>query len=496
MGSTADANVLIIQTDGAKPLTGSVSWTSANTSVATVTSVGQYAARVTPVAPGVAAIRGTIGALSGEDLVTVLAARALATLSVSIFTPNLRGGQSTSAFVSGADQYGKSIATGSVAWSSSAPGIAAVSTTGTVTGISGGTATITATASGRTGSATVTVAPVPARLSISTALPSTLVNRSVVGAQVQLVDASGNPVQQSGVFVSAVLGGGGSLSGSSFVSTDAAGVASFANLSVAGSAGARTLTFSSTGLTSVAHNFTLTAGRAAFISIATGNQQTVRAGTPVPIAPAVRVTDSDGNLVSGVGVNFSVASGGGSVTGGTTTTNAAGVSTVGSWTLGGTGANSLFASVVGFTNGVTFTATATPVPVPCASKGALAINATRTGAFTAASCTFIESPLAQATRRSPFAGTQIGGTYYFDTYTIDVPAGAVVRFETTDASALASLVSIAYLADGSFVAYGFGLASNITLSNTTPSTVTYSIVVGLESTGALATYTIRPVRLN
>lgn len=496
MGSTVDANVLIVQTDDAKPVTGRVVWTSSDPTVATVTSIGQTVARVTPVAPGVAAIRATLGALSGEDAVTVLAARALATISVSILTPSLRGGQSTSALASGIDQYGRSIATGPLVWTSSAPGIAAVSNTGTVTGISGGTATITASAGGRSGSATVIVAPVPARLRIANTLPSTVANRSVVGASVQLVDVNGDPVQERGVFVSVAVGGGGALSGTSFVSTDAAGVATFPNLSIAGSAGARTLTFSSSGLGSASHNFTLTAGPAASIAIAGGNQQTARAGSPVTSPPTVRVTDSDGNLVSGASVTFSVASGGGSVAGGTASTNAAGLASVGSWTLGGIGANSLFASVTGFTNGVTFTATATPIPVPCPSKGSLAINATRTGTLTAASCTFIDSPLTQATRRSPFAGTQIGGVYFFDLYTIEVPSGAVVRFETTDTNALASLVSIAYLEDGTFIASGFGLSSNITLSNPTPSTISYVIVVALESTGALGTYTIRPVRLN
>ena len=73
------------------------------------------------------------------------------------------------------------------------------------------------------------------------------------------------------------------------------------------------------------------------------------------------VTDAYNNPVSGVAVTFAVASGGGSVTGASATTNASGIATVGSWTLGTTaGANTLTATSAGLTGSpVTFTATGT-----------------------------------------------------------------------------------------------------------------------------------------
>lgn len=81
-------------------------------------------------------------------------------------------------------------------------------------------------------------------------------------------------------------------------------------------------------------------------------------GAPVGILPAVRVTDEDGQAMAGVAVTFAVTGGGGTVTGGAATTNASGVATVGSWTLGANpGANTLTASVTGLT-AVTFTAMA------------------------------------------------------------------------------------------------------------------------------------------
>jgi hypothetical protein len=100
---------------------------------------------------------------------------------------------------------------------------------------------------------------------------------------------------------------------------------------------------------------------------------------PVNELPAVRVTDDDGQAMAGVAVTFAVAGGGGTLTGGSTNTNAQGVATVGGWTLGpNTGTNTLTATVAGLTP-VTFTAmgadpcvTASPYTVASTVNAALA----------------------------------------------------------------------------------------------------------------------------
>ena len=72
--------------------------------------------------------------------------------------------------------------------------------------------------------------------------------------------------------------------------------------------------------------------------------------TAVATAPRVLVTDAYNNPVAGVAVTFAVAPGSGSVTGASATTNASGIATVGSWTLGTTaGANTLTATCAGLT---------------------------------------------------------------------------------------------------------------------------------------------------
>ncbi|OYV66592.1 MAG: hypothetical protein B7Z72_11070, partial [Gemmatimonadetes bacterium 21-71-4] len=103
------------------------------------------------------------------------------------------------------------------------------------------------------------------------------------------------------------------------------------------------------------------AGVPANLAKVAGDAQSATVGTAVAIAPQVKVTDAFSTPVAGVSVTFAVASGGGSVTGATATTNASGLASAGSWTLGATaGANTLTATVTGLAP-VTFTATGTAV---------------------------------------------------------------------------------------------------------------------------------------
>ncbi len=82
--------------------------------------------------------------------------------------------------------------------------------------------------------------------------------------------------------------------------------------------------------------------------VVAGDGQDARVGSAVTSAPSVLVSDAVGNPVPGVAVDFSPASGSGSVTGSTPTTDAAGVAAVGAWVLGtAVGPQRLTAVVVG-----------------------------------------------------------------------------------------------------------------------------------------------------
>ena len=168
-------------------------------------------------------------------------------------------------------------------------------------------------------------------------------------------DANGNPV--SGVSVSfAVASGGGSVTGAT-ASTNAAGIATVGSWTLGTVAGTNTLNATSGTLSAVVFTATSTAGAAASVAKNTGDNQSAVAGSAVPIPPSVIVKDASGNPESGVSVTFAVASGGGSVTGATASTNAAGIATVGSWTLGPVAGTNTLSATSGSLSVVTFTAT-------------------------------------------------------------------------------------------------------------------------------------------
>ena len=149
-----------------------------------------------------------------------------------------------------------------------------------------------------------------------------------------VTDAHGNPVP--GVSVAfAVATGGGSATGSP-ATTNAAGIAAVGSWTLGTIAGNNTLTAISGSLSGSPVTFTATgtAGPAAQIASNSGDGQSASAGTAVSTPPSVIVEDANNNPVTGVSVTFAVASGGGSASGLSTTTDAAGIAAVGSWTLG------------------------------------------------------------------------------------------------------------------------------------------------------------------
>ena len=129
---------------------------------------------------------------------------------------------------------------------------------------------------------------------------------------------------------------------------------------------------------SASSKVTVTPGPASLLAIAAGDGQSVTAGGTVPVLPAVKVTDAFGNPVSGFAITFAVASGGGTITGPSTTTNASGIATVGSWTIGTTAApNTLTASGTGLTPAsVTFTVSGAAGPPTTA---AISVGNSQTG---------------------------------------------------------------------------------------------------------------------
>jgi adhesin/invasin len=171
-------------------------------------------------------------------------------------------------------------------------------------------------------------------------------------------DANGNAVP--GVTVTfAAPPGSGSVAGAG-QTTDAAGEAAVGQWTLGTDVSTDTLTASVTGVPAATFTATAQVGPPASLGVSAGDGQTATVNTSLATAPQVAVRDAFANPVPGVVVSFTVASGGGSVTGGVDTTDAAGLASVGAWTMGTVaGTNTLTAAASGLSP-VTFTATGSP----------------------------------------------------------------------------------------------------------------------------------------
>lgn len=97
------------------------------------------------------------GGGGGDNAPTTPNPPVLTTLSVSLAPTTIQVGQTATATAAGRDQFGGSIATGTVTWSSSSPQVATVSASGNVLGVAVGQSTITATAGALAATATIVV---------------------------------------------------------------------------------------------------------------------------------------------------------------------------------------------------------------------------------------------------------------------------------------------------------------------------------------------------
>ena len=166
-------------------------------------------------------------------------------------------------------------------------------------------------------------------------------------------DSAGTPV--AGLVVAwSVTGGGGTITASS--TTDGAGIAR-ATRTLGTVAGTQTAT-AVVGGASLTFTATALAGPPTQHSKNAGDAQSAAAGSVLPVPFAVLVQDQYDNPVESVTVNWTVASGGGSLSVPSSKTNGSGVARV-TLTLGpDSGPNHVTAAVTGIVGGLDFTATA------------------------------------------------------------------------------------------------------------------------------------------
>ena len=149
-------------------------------------------------------------------------------------------------------------------------------------------------------------------------------------------------------------------------------------------------------------------------------------GSDVFELPSVVVRNESGEPVAGARVVFSIETGGGSVTGGNTTTDAAGVATVGGWTLGPILGNNTMVARTGNLPPVTFTAVSSD---PCGFAPPHVVGSTTTGQLSLQDCELSDGTFADFYSVSvPAAGTYVftQSAEHFDTFLALLSGGGAV----------------------------------------------------------------------
>lgn len=162
---------------GTSNLTSSVTWSSSNTTVATINSSG-FASALTA---GTTTIGASSGTINGSASLTVLPA-ALVSLAVtpanaSILVGGTQQYKATGSYTNGSTQD----LTTAVTWTSSTPAVATINSGGLATGTGKGTTNIQAEYASIAGSTSLSVSALPTSIAITPANPS-----FSVGATVQL----------------------------------------------------------------------------------------------------------------------------------------------------------------------------------------------------------------------------------------------------------------------------------------------------------------------
>ena len=239
VGQTAQLTATLKDASGNVLSGRAVTWSSSDTTIARVSGSGV----VTAVATGSATITATSEGQSGTSSVSVTPV-SVASVAVTPASAGVQVGQTVQLTATLKDANGNTLSGRVVTWASSNTGVASVSNGGLATAKAAGTATITATSEGKSGTSTVTVTSVP--------VASVTVNPGSanlqVGQTVQLTatpkDASGNAL--SGRVVTWASGNSGvaSVSGNGLVTAKAAGSATITATSE-GQSGASAITVTS-----------------------------------------------------------------------------------------------------------------------------------------------------------------------------------------------------------------------------------------------------------
>ena len=382
VGQSVTVYVHASDDDGTRiPKFSDVTWSSSNPAIATVTK-NDTSATITGLSAGETVITATIrSGLSAQATVRVGSVPIISlSAPTAVFTAYRTipvVAKTITISNAGAGVLSALSASSSVPWlqASFADGVTTANPTATLrllptmTGLNDGTYSATVTVS----SSTPGVAPKQVGVTLQLSASPIAFKMDAVSAptqsgsagqavaqppSVQVRAADDTPVP--GVAVTFAVSGGGTISPTGTVTTNASGIASLTSWTLGSQPGAsQTVTASSPGLAGSPLTFTATSLAASKIEKLSGDNQRTVISRALPLPVVVVVSDPNGTPVPNATVTFATGNGG-SVQPSVATTNASGQASV-TWTLGATlGAQSLVASLVGpqGSASVTFTATA------------------------------------------------------------------------------------------------------------------------------------------
>jgi uncharacterized protein YjdB len=287
VGDSLQLSASVIMSNNRPP--NSVSWTSVNTGLASVSGAGMVHGR----AAGALFIRASSGSKRDSAAVTVVDPSPLPVASVSLApsTVTLTVGGAVSLAATLKDANGNTLTGRSITWASGNPSVAAVSATGAVSAAAVGSATITATSEGQSGTSTVSVTTVP--------VASVTVSPTTASVQAgQTVQLSATPKDANGT----------ALSGRTVTwASSNVGVATVSGGVVSGvAAGSVTITATSEGQGGTA-TVSVTAVPVATVSVSPATAS-VQVGQTVQLTASPK--DASGNALSGRTVTWTSSSGG------------------------------------------------------------------------------------------------------------------------------------------------------------------------------------------
>lgn len=322
-----------------------VTWSSANTAIAEVSSTGL----VTGVASGIVSITAVVDGITGRIEVEVNRVPVAAVQAIASVT-TLEAGQTTQLQALTLDSIGAALPGRPIAWSTSNPAVTTVSPQGLVTAVGAGSAILTATSEGRSGSVSLTVTPrPPSRLGFVVQPSNATAGMAITPAiRVALQDQVGNTVTTATGTITLAFAsnpGGATLTGT--LSAQAVqGVATFPDVRVNRAGQGYSLRATAPGFAeAVSGTFTVSAGLPAALAVIVEPAGGSASGAAFGQQPVVQLRDAQGNDVSQAGVTVTavLASGPGTLNGTTSVvtgsdgravfTNLAIVGSVGSYSL-------------------------------------------------------------------------------------------------------------------------------------------------------------------